>query len=318
MRASPKRPRLARDKRDRLRQLRAFCETVRRGSVERAAERLGITAPAVSLHVRGLERELDAVLLQRDGAATPAGEHFYALASPLVHSADSLFTDLTRYLDLESVGVLRLAVSNAGALFVAPALVKRFRDAYPDIPVRMDTVAVREGMRRLLDDEADLALGPKEPLAGATLAYHELQTYGLVVIVPPGHSLAGRGTVAPRDVAAWPAVVPPAETYARQGGETTARALGVDAVVEVGEWAILKRYVEAGFGVGIVPSLVLSPTDRLAVVELELDGPPRSFGVYARADRVPAPAARRFLALVLSDADGSPSLGRSAAPRSRR
>ena len=312
MRASRERPRLARDKRDRLRQLRAFCETLRGGSVERAAERLGITAPAVSLHVRRLERELDTTLLERDGAPTPAGRRFYALADPLVRSADRLLTDFACHLDIDRFDTLRLTVSNAGALFVAPALVKRFRDAYPNIAVQMDTMAVREGMRRLLDDEADLALGPTEPLAGAPLAYHELLAYRLVLIAPPDHPLAGRASVSLREAAAWPAVVPPAGTYSGHSGEIAAQAPGINAVVEVGGWAILKHFVEAGFGVGVVPSFVLSPTERLAVVEL--GEPSRSFGVYARTDRTHAPAARRFLALVLPDADGSPSPGRSVAP----
>ena len=64
---------------------------------------------------------------------------------------------------------------------------------------------------------------------------------------------------------------------------------------------MLKRYVEAGFGIGVVPSLVVNRADRLAVVALESDGPALSFGVYVRVDRRLAPAAQRFLALLLSD-----------------
>ena len=105
---------------------------------------------------------------------------------------------------------------------------------------------------------------------------------------------------------------PPAETYGRRFGESAAETLGVaiDAVIEVGGWGVLKRYVEAGFGLSVVPSLVLSETDRLAVVALERDDPPRSFGVYARRDRHLAPAARRFLkALIPGVGAGAPRRG---------
>lgn len=124
-----------------------------------------------------------------------------------------------------------------------------------------------------------------------------------MVIVPPGHPLARRASVSAQQAAGFPTVVPPPGTYSRQFSETADRVLGVDvnAVVEVTGWGALKRYVEAGFGIGIVPSLVVNRSDRLAVVALESDEPARSFGVFVRADRHLAPAARRFLALLLSD-----------------
>ena len=299
------RPRIH-DKRDRLKQLRAFCETVRHGSMVRAAERLGVTTPAVSLHVHALERELGATLLEGDAsriAPTPSGERFYALADPLVRGTDSLLGDFVHHLDLASGGGVRIATSTAAAVFVLPPYVKRFHDAHPRIPVRMDTVAVHAGIERLADGEADLALGPKGPFPRATVAYHELLTYRLVVVVPPGHPLAERASVSAQQVAGFPAVVVPSEAYSQQLGETADRALGIDvnAVVKVTGWGVLKRYVEAGFGIGVVPSLVVNSSDRLAVVALEMDEPARSFGVFVRVDRHLAPAARRFLALLLSD-----------------
>ena len=319
MRPAHERPSI-RGKRDRLRQLRAFCETVRRESVARAADRLGVTESAVSLHVRALERELDATLLERDAvrvAPTPAGERLHALADPLVRGIDSLLGDFARHLDLAaSQGGVHLAVSTAAAAFVLPPYLKRFHDAHPRVAVRMDTVAARAGVERLVNGEADLALGPKEPFTQSTVAYHELLTYRLVLIAPPGHPLAGRASVSAQQAAAFPAVLPPPEAYSRQFGETAARALlGVDvnAVVEVRGWGALKRYVEAGFGISVVPSLVVNPSDRLAVVALELDEPPRSFGVFARTDRHLTPAARRFLQVLLPDAcgpGGAPRAGR--------
>ena len=293
-----------RDKRDRLRQLRAFCETLRRGSISRAAEHLGVTQPAVSLNVRDLEHELGEALLVRTTTGiepTPAGERLYALADSLVRDVDSLLGDFARHLDLAPHDGLRIASSGAGAAFVLPAYLKRFRDTWPDIVVRLDTARVHEGLARLLDDEVDLVVGPRECFSEQSVVYHELRTYRIVLITAPGHPLAGRDSVSPREAAAFPALVPPAGTYSRQFGETAAEALGIviDAVIEVGGWGVLKRYVEAGFGLSVVPSLVLNDTDRLAVVALEWDDPPRSFGVYARTDRHLTPAARRFLEMLI-------------------
>ena len=81
---------------------------------------------------------------------------------------------------------------------------------------------------------------------------------------------------------------------------------------------MLKRYVEAGFGLSVVPSLVLSATDRLAVAALEWDEPPRSFGVYARSDRHLTPAARRFLEVLIPNVSVHPPPPPRIAGRPRR
>ena len=80
-------------KRDRLRQLRAFCHAARSQSITRAAAELGITQSAVSMQVRELEHELEAVLFERSGpriSLSPAGEQLFAIAGPLVEAMDGL------------------------------------------------------------------------------------------------------------------------------------------------------------------------------------------------------------------------------------
>ena len=64
---------------------------------------------------------------------------------------------------------------------------------------------------------------------------------------------------------------------------------------------MLKRYVEAGVGISVVPSLVVNASDRLAVVALDADFPAHSFGVFTVRERMPTPAARRFLEVLASE-----------------
>ena len=284
---------------------------VRAGGVTAAAEHLGLTQPAVSMQVRELELELGAELLERGRAGvavTPAGERLHALAEPLVRGVDALFADFAGSLDTHGPGRVRVAASSAGATFVAPRYVARFHARHPDTAVRLETMSSRSRLERLLEERVDLVLGAKEPHAEEALAYRELLTYHRVLICASDHPLAGRASVTPHEAVAYRAVVPPEGTYSRQFGEDAAQALGIviNAVVEVGGWGVLKRYVEAGFGVAAVPSLVLSETDRLAVAALEWDEPPRSFGVYARSDRHLTPAARRFLEVLIPNVSVHP------------
>ena len=220
---------------------------------------------------------------------------------------DALFGDFRRVLDEMDSGQLRLSVSNIGAAFVLPPYIKSFLDRHPDMTVRLDTVSFREGHRRLLEEKVDLMLGPRDLDPDRHFRYRELFAYERVLITALDHPLAGRSSVSLHEAAAYRAVAPPAGNYSRQIVEKAARALGIDfgVAVEIDGWGMLKRYVEAGIGVSVVPSLCLSDSDQLSVVALDADFAPNSYGVFTLRDRLLNATARRFLEVLLPDLSGA-------------
>ena len=293
-------------KRDRLRQLRAFCHAARLESFTQAAERLGLGPPAVSLHVRELEHELESRLFERSTTSirlTPAGETLYALAEPLVKGMDELPDDLMTRIDERVSGRIHLAASVSAAAFVLPPYVKQFRDRHPGFRLRVRSCYVREGVRLLLDNEVEFVLGPKDPRPEKSFEYRELLTYGIVLITPPDHPLAGRSTVSPEEVAGWPAIVPPPGSYSRRFGGGDAEHFGIDAeaAIEVSGWGIMKRYVENGLGISLIPSICVSKTDQLSAIPLDEYFPRRSFGVFTLRGSVLTPPSRLFLQLMIPD-----------------
>ena len=310
-----------RDKRDRVRQLRVFCSTARLGSVTRAAEYLGLSQPAVSLQLRELEYELGAELFERARsgmALTPAGERLQSLAGPLVGAVDGLFGDFRGALDASDSARVRLAVSSMGAAFVLPRYMKRFHDRHPDMTVRVDTVPFGKGCRLLLEEKVDLVLGPRDLGPEARLRYHELLAYERVLITAFDHPLAGRASVSLQEVGAYRMVVPPDDAYRRRLDESAGHALDFDVAVEVGDWGILKRYVEAGIGIALVPSLVVSDSDQLSVVALDADFPRQSFGLFTLHDRLLTAPARRFIEVLFPNAPERPPPPRSVTQRNQR
>ena len=116
--SAPSSPRFA-YKGDRLKPLRAFCQTARLGSVSRAAEALFLSQPAVTLQLQALERELGVRLLERTGrriALTREGQELYDLARPLVEGLDgldSVFRERIRGLDAGELNELREGLRSA-------------------------------------------------------------------------------------------------------------------------------------------------------------------------------------------------------------
>ena len=89
------------------RQLAAFCEVVERRSFSQAAERLGVTQPAISLQVRSLEKRLGTQLLDRSGrkvGPTEAGLRLYRSAQRLLALEEQLLEDLAGIEDRELTG----------------------------------------------------------------------------------------------------------------------------------------------------------------------------------------------------------------------
>ena len=298
-------------KRDRVRQLRAFCHAARLGSITQAAVHLGLSQPAVSLHVRELENELQAVLFDRGASGiqlTSAGETLYELARPLVQGMDSLSVDFMESIDDNVSGRLQLAASVAGASVVLPPFIREFRDRYPGVRLRVRNCLLSEGVKLLLDDEVEFVLGVKDPYPEDTLEYRQILPYDIVLITSLDHPLAGRESVSPEEASAWPAIVPAPGSYSRQFGETAARQFGFDvtAVIRVGGWGVIKRYVEQGLGISVVPSISIQGTDRLSVIPLKEHFPTRSFGVFTRRGKFLTPPARRLLRLMIPEVPEPP------------
>ena len=135
-------------KSDRLKPLRTFCQTVRLGSVSRAAEALFVSQPAITLQLQALERDLGMPLLERNGrrlAPTREGEVLYEMAVPLVEQLDGLeagFRERVRGLE---GGELRIAANSSTILYLLPKIVEAFRQHHPEVRLSLDNVVTGAG-----------------------------------------------------------------------------------------------------------------------------------------------------------------------------
>ena len=295
-------------RRNRLRQLRAFCRVAELGSITKASEFLDLTQSVVSLHVRALEYELQAVLFERGNrriALSPAGDRLYKLVEPLLQRMDSLSAALVDEIDDVVPTRIHSGASQAVATFVLPRYLRRFQELYPETSVRVLVCVVSEGLKRLCDDELEFMLCTDEACLQNRhdILYHRIACYDHVLITPLDHPLAGRKRVSPEEIAVHPAVVPNLDMYSGLSGDSAVERFGFDlnVVIEVGRWGVIKRYVEQGLGISIVPRICLGANDALSIVPLDNHFPVRSYGVATRRGKLLTPAARRLIQLMVPD-----------------
>src|ERR671938_1972297 len=117
------------------RQLAAFCAVVERRSFSQAAERLGVTQPAVSLQIRSLEQRLGRQLLDRSGRRvepTEAGLRLYASAQRVLQLEEQLLEEVAADDEGVVAGTLELGASTGPGGSVVPVLLCEFQSQHPD------------------------------------------------------------------------------------------------------------------------------------------------------------------------------------------
>ena len=294
-------------KSDRLKPLRAFCQTVRLGSVSRASEALYVSQPAITLQLQALERELGVPLFERSGrrlAPTPEGQLLYELAQPLVESLDGLgasFREKVRGLD---AGELNIAANSSTILYLLPRIVELFRSQHPEVRLTLHNAASADGTDLLRSDAVDLAVGSMLDVP-ADLSYAPVYRFEPLLIAPPDHPLIKQRNLKLADLSPHALILPPKRqlTYRLVDLVFQQNRVPYTVALEVGGWEVIKQYVAMGMGISIITSICLTDADRgrLAARSLSAWFPARSYGVVVRKGKYLSPQARAFIELIQPD-----------------
>lgn len=292
-------------KQRRLQQLRGFCYAAQGGSVSKAAERLFVSQPTVSLQIQALERELGVELFERRGPRiqlTPDGTLLYELARPLVEGLDNLTeTFAARRGNLES-GELNIATGESTLLYLMPNYMKEFAERYPGIRLKVQNVTGRDGLEMLRTDEVDFAVGSMLEIPD-DISYHPVFWYDPVLITPLDHPLARQSDVNLEDISPYGLILPPRHlsTWRMVNLVFQQHHLQYTVALEAGGWEVIKKYVELGMGISIVTSICLTGAERLVRIPLNRYFPKRSYGVVLRRGKFLSPQARRFIEMMDPD-----------------
>ena len=181
-------------------QLKAFTSVVRLGSVKAAAEELGVSEAAVSLHVGHLRRELEDRLFVRTAsglAFTPGGLRLASRAVEILGLQDRTVREVSQAGDGRRL--LRLAASSLFAEHAAPGLIELFAGRADDLDVELSVWPAPQLPGLLAARTVDFAVGPTLSQVPDFVVHKPFLKYEVVTVVGPRHRLAGR-TVTPSQV----------------------------------------------------------------------------------------------------------------------
>jgi DNA-binding transcriptional LysR family regulator len=245
-----------------LKQLRQFVAVAEERHFGRAAERLGMAQPAVTLAIQKLERELGCELLFRDRqtTATAAGRRLLTDARALLAQAEAAI-EATRHVARGDWGSLRLAVPPSVMLTGLPTIIRTYRRTNPNVVFTLREMGTSAIEKALLDRDIDLGF-LRETTVQKPLKSGLYRTEALVAVLPAGHRLAEPGVTGLRlqALAEEPFVFFPRHV-GPQFYDLLLRACSEAGFVpkivqEATQWSSVISLVEAGMGVSIAPACV--------------------------------------------------------------
>jgi DNA-binding transcriptional LysR family regulator len=306
---------------NRLRQLRAFCLAAQSGSISRAAERMCLSQPSVSLLIKALEEKLGSQLFERRGPRirlTEEGEVLLETALPVVEAMDQIPDRFVSRLGAVRSGALDIAAGESTILYLLPDYVKRYTDRYPQVTLRLHNVTGRDGMKMLRNGEVDFAVGSMFEMPD-DITYLPIFTYDPMLITAPDHPLACRPRVSLEDISPYGLILPPRHLSTWRIVDLVFHQHGLDyqVVLEAGGWEVIKKFVALGLGVSIVTSICLTGDEPLAALPLNDYFPQRSYGAVMHKGRQLSSRARSFLEIMDGGFAGrrpAPSRGHGALP----
>ncbi len=291
-----------------LNQLRTFLTVARRLSFTRAAEELHLTQPAVSAHIRKMERAIGSSLFEQIGrrvSLTPVGDVVFRYAEQVLALEDELRVAIA---DVQGVcqGELAIGTSTTIGISVLPELLGRYRKANPLVRLQARIGNFSEMVHGLLDGYLDVGLISNE-LSGdrlderleSTPVLHD----ELVLVVEPGHRWADLPSVGPEDLIGEPFVLPGVGSRLRPQVEALLAPFGVvpDVVAESNSLIAVARVVETGIGVSLIPRLAVRDElaqGRLREVPLRGVESIRPVCLLIHRDKHRTPAVRAFQAML--------------------
>jgi len=275
------------------------------GSISKAAEALFQSQPTVTLQIQALEREMNITVFERRGpniSLTPEGVVLLQVAQPLVDGIEGLEESFHAHFGRLDHGVLNIAAGESTTLYILPEYIKRFREAYPGIQVKLHNVTGRDGLAMLRADEADIAIGSMLDVPDDVI-YHPSLFYSATLITPENHPLNKIKDITLKDISQYGLILPPRHlaTWRMLEMVFSQHGLKLQVSLEAGGWEIIKKYVEMDMGVSIVSGLCITDNENLVTRSLDKFIPKRSYGVVVRRGKFLSPQSQAFIDMMDPD-----------------
>ena len=294
-----------------MRQIQVFLALSELLNFSRAAEKIHLTQPTVSSHLKSLENYLGVKLLERGGKQirlTPAGELFLPYARRIYNLQDRAAKELRLHAGAES-GSLEIGGSNTPGQYLLPALIGRFSTPRKKVRITLQISDSEEIIARIADGRLELGLVGTPAPAGDFLSQ---PSHGdeLILVASP-EIAAGLGPViSVAKLKKLPLILREKGSATRRVTLAALQKLGLkgthelNQIAEMGSVEAVRQALKSGLGAAIISNLAVG--EDLAsgrLVRIALPGEPihRRFHLVCDRRRQLTPLAEALSRFILAD-----------------
>lgn len=240
-----------------IQELEAFWWIAKTGSFNKAAEKLYLTQPSVTARIQTLEKELGQPLFERK----PRGVRLTDAGRVLLPHAERVLLDIRKArravsdLGMATGGSLTVGAAMTTSTYTLPEILAKFKLNYPAVEVAMHTGRSQQIQQLVLEDEVPLGFVHSPIVTHLEIEAIPLYAESIVLVVHPGHALAGHHEVTAGRLAAEPFITSDrASGYWSLVEQFWASAgIAPRVTMELDSIEATKRMVMYGLGLALLP-----------------------------------------------------------------
>ena len=284
-----------------LNQLKLFYLAVKRKSLSAAAAELNITQPAVTKGIKRLQEYYEVRFVERVGkklVLTKAGQALYDVADN-IFSMEKVAEERIRSFQIEQGQQIRIHTSESFGAYYLPAIIHQFKTANPTISVKVDILPTDKVVENTIALQNEIGF-ISYPVEHKNLLLKKVLEEKLVMIVSPGHHLAAKSPLTPRDLEGEAMIMHEQGSALQRAIDefTDGHDVRVSKHLEFSNNEAIKRAVAEGDGIALISEKVADEEIRTAkLIAIPLAGPPviRTFYMVQRKDKfISGPLASLF------------------------
>lgn len=252
-----------------LKRLDYFCQLAKVGNFTRAAHKIGIAQPALSIAMRKLEQELGIKLINRaekNDLLTSEGKVLFESATELLAQAKQVELELQELKDLRR-GTIRVGISTMMASYYLADAILAFKQLYPNIKIQLIDQGTAALKQMLANGELDLAL-LRDVHEGMDLRYVGIIKEQMVAGVCAQHPFARQDSISLAQFCAEPLVLFHEGYFLREAVSQYSKQqhIGLDIRMETNLIELQKKLVKNDIGITTCLSMILQDDPELVAV----------------------------------------------------
>jgi DNA-binding transcriptional LysR family regulator len=242
-----------------------FYEVAKNGSITGAARELMISQSSLSIQMKQFERSIGQRLLDRSKSGvelTETGEIVYQAAERIKQELEQLM-DRLEQAEHRVRGTISIGTVNSIGIYMLPNLLKEFKEAYPEVRIKIDFKGAREAIELLQAGKVDISIITWNRKYD-DLATVPLRSNKMFLVGPPDHPLAGEDRLSPRKLEEYQFIGFEQGTPTRAMVDALFKRMAIDVeyTMESGNAATIKHMVMAGMGLAFLPEVAVGQEIR--------------------------------------------------------